>query len=319
MHPVGSPLEEGLEGRLGRRVRRNRRSGAAGVDRDLELLGERFGALDEFQPPPPARPRSAGGGAPPGPRPRWPGSGDDDDLFQPGARASRFGGRARREASRRRCGPAEDADLPDDVDLEEQRMLLAALTGAAYAGPLPGFGPPRSAARALSPRAAEREALRQEQDEAYQASLAADRQREVAAARAAADAEAAARAAEAAAGAAAAAEAAAAAALERRLRSAEASLPAEPPADDPEVVLVQVRLPGGGRHARRFRRGDRLQAVFDFVDAAEGRGARSVAPDSYNLVMQYPRRVFEDGGAAATLAEAGLTHRQEALFLELKG
>jgi hypothetical protein len=33
--------------------------------------------------------------------------------------------------------------------------------------------------------------------------------------------------------------------------------------------------------------------------------------------VQFPRRVFEDGGDA-TLAAANLAHRQEALFIEIK-
>lgn len=90
--------------------------------------------------------------------------------------------------------------------------------------------------------------------------------------------------------------------------------------------------------------------MFDFVDVT-GQGAE-VAPGSYNLVsqvgalaaivvhvcfslecclpcmcsylhptaarrLQFPRRVFEDGGTT-TLAEADLAHKQEALFIELK-
>jgi len=34
-------------------------------------------------------------------------------------------------------------------------------------------------------------------------------------------------------------------------------------------------------------------------------------------VRPYPRRAFSDGESAATLAELGLTNKQEALFLEL--
>ena len=118
---------------------------------------------------------------------------------------------------------------------------------------------PRLRPRVLSPRAAERELLRQEQDNAYKQSLAADRQREAANAAAAAEAAAAAVAAAQREAEAAAAEAAAGEARERRLRSAEASLPEEPPADDPEAVSLMIRMPSGGRHTRRFRSSNRLQ------------------------------------------------------------
>jgi hypothetical protein len=151
-------------------------------------------------------------------------------------------------------------DLPADVDLEEQRMLLAAMTGEQYRGRLPDFASdPRYAPRALSPGAAQREHLRQEQDAAYHESLAADRRK-------AADAEAAAAAA--AAGAAAAAAEAARAeraareaveAKERRMREKQAALPGEPPADAADSLVMLVRMPGGGRLSRRFRQGDRLE------------------------------------------------------------
>lgn len=57
--------------------------------------------------------------------------------------------------------------------------------------------------------------------------------------------------------------------------------------------------------------------MFDFVDVQSGVGG-DLAPGSYRLATSYPRRLLEDGGAAQTLADAGLHSRQEALFLELK-
>lgn len=57
--------------------------------------------------------------------------------------------------------------LPDDVNLEEARMLEAAMLGRPYQGRIPDFAnqpPPR----ALSPGAASRQMLRQEQDDAYE-------------------------------------------------------------------------------------------------------------------------------------------------------
>jgi hypothetical protein len=59
-----------------------------------------------------------------------------------------------------------------------------------------------------------------------------------------------------------------------------------------------------------------LQAVFDFVDVQSGVGG-DIPPGSYSLATAYPRRVLQDG-AVMSLQDAGLTARQEALFLELK-
>ena len=59
-----------------------------------------------------------------------------------------------------------------------------------------------------------------------------------------------------------------------------------------------------------------MQAVFDFVDVQSGVGG-AIPPGSYSLATAYPRRVLQEG-AAMSLQDAGLTARQEALFLELK-
>ena len=59
-----------------------------------------------------------------------------------------------------------------------------------------------------------------------------------------------------------------------------------------------------------------MQAVFDFLDVQSGVGG-DIPPGSYSLATAYPRRVLQEG-AAMSLQDAGLTARQEALFLELK-
>jgi hypothetical protein len=58
-----------------------------------------------------------------------------------------------------------------------------------------------------------------------------------------------------------------------------------------------------------------LQSVFDWIDI-QSRDT-DIKPGSYNLVMQYPRRLFEDGGST-TLAEADLGQKTEALFVQMK-
>ncbi len=74
----------------------------------------------------------------------------------------------------------------------------------------------------------------------------------------------------------------------------------------------QVRLPDGSRLARRFRKTDPLQAVFDFIDVQQ----KGVAfkPGSYNLVNSYPRKAWVDG-TAGSLEACGVSS-DTALFLE---
>ncbi|CAI0476433.1 unnamed protein product [Linum tenue] len=100
--------------------------------------------------------------------------------------------------------------------------------------------------------------------------------------------------------------------IERHLAAKEASLPQEPTPDEENAVTLLVRTPDGARHGRRFLKSDRLQSLFDFIDVT-----RVVKPGTYRLVRPYPRQAFSDGETALTLSELGLTSKQEALFLEL--
>ncbi|XP_024515464.1 plant UBX domain-containing protein 8-like [Selaginella moellendorffii] len=159
----------------------------------------------------------------------------------------------------------------------------------------------------LSPSVVAQRLLREQQDDEYLASLAADREKEV---KAKQDAEAASemeklrrqeeqRRSE------------AAAELERKLATKAESLPAEPTQEDDQAVTILVRLPDGSRHGRRFRKSDKLQNLFDFIDLS-----RAVEPGTYRLVRQYPRRAFTGDDHAASFDSLGLTSKQEALFLE---
>ncbi|XP_010433950.1 PREDICTED: plant UBX domain-containing protein 13-like isoform X2 [Camelina sativa] len=100
--------------------------------------------------------------------------------------------------------------------------------------------------------------------------------------------------------------------LERQLVTKEASLPQEPPAGEENAITLQVRLPDGTRHGRRFLKSDKLQSLFDFMDIC-----RVVKPNTYRLVRPFPRHAFGDGECSSTLNDVGLTSKQEALFLEL--
>ena len=78
--------------------------------------------------------------------------------------------------------------------------------------------------------------------------------------------------------------------------------------------------------ALRASHSSTLQLLFDFVDSKGGSG---MAPGSYSLVTQYPRRVFAPPAASAaaaaaaaaagpepTVQAAGLAGPREVLFLE---
>ncbi|KAK4389337.1 Plant UBX domain-containing protein 8 [Sesamum angolense] len=167
---------------------------------------------------------------------------------------------------------------------------------------------PRRAPRPPSPSLTAQRLIREQQDDEYLAALQADREKELKAKE----------------------EAEAALAeerrreeefhrqlqeeqeIERQLAAKEASLPQEPTGDDENAVTLLVRMPDGSRRGRRFRKSDKLQYLFDFIDVG-----RAVKPGSYRLVRPYPRRAFSDGESTSTLNELGLTSKQEALYLEL--
>ena len=100
-----------------------------------------------------------------------------------------------------------------------------------------------------------------------------------------------------------------------RREAALASLPFEP--SDGTGVAVQVRCPDGTRATRRLDPASPLLALFALVDGSDWQAAPS--GDGYALAASYPRRVYRRAEAmdGRTLADAGLTGRQEALFVEL--
>lgn len=282
-----------------RRIRRNRPTAAAAIDPELQALQRRMGIL--------------GGG-----------NDDEDMIDDPFPRLPSSSRRPTRFNSNNNNQNSINEDmphLPDDVNLEEQRMLMAALTGQEYQGNIPDFRTdPRysAAARAatLSPGAQARQMLREEQDAAYYESLAADKEKEEAAKRAEREAEEAEKRAKQLEQKAIAEERKRKEEYERMLEFKESGLPPEPDSNAEDAVMLVVRLPDGRRFGRRFRKSDRFEAVFDFLDV-QNKGNEEMKPGSYNLVRQYPRRVFQECGNL-TLEDAELVHKQEALFIEMK-
>ncbi|KAL3685924.1 hypothetical protein R1sor_003946 [Riccia sorocarpa] len=170
----------------------------------------------------------------------------------------------------------------------------------------------RSYQQPPSPTVVAQRLLREQQDDEYLASLAADREKEL---KAIQEAEEAARAAE--------SEEilrreeelrqkAEAEELERQLNAKKGKLPMEPPPDAEDAVTLVVRLPDGSRRGRRFYKSNKLQNLFDFIDVGGG-----VKPGSYRLVRQFPRVAFTDGEHSSSLESLGLTSKQEVLLLEL--
>jgi hypothetical protein len=159
------------------------------------------------------------------------------------------------------------------------------------------------------------EAMRAEAERAKKAQEALERARAEAAAKAL-------EAAQAAAAAEAAAQQAAQQAAEARAARRQAAadeLQAQPepePADG--VVAVQVRCPDGTRATRRFHTSEPSARLFALVEASAWAGC----PADFLLCASYPRRVVRRSDAVAaaagrSLLDAGLSGKQEALFVEL--
>ncbi|OQR86220.1 hypothetical protein THRCLA_10560 [Thraustotheca clavata] len=98
--------------------------------------------------------------------------------------------------------------------------------------------------------------------------------------------------------------------LERK-QEAQARLPDEPSNEQARIKIV-LRLPHGNPASRNFSTAGPLQHVLDSVVSSTG-----LLEHSFQLVANYPRRVFTWDQASLSLAEIGLNGRQEALFIEM--
>lgn len=210
-------------------------------------------------------------------------------------------------------------DLPDGIDREEARMLEAAMLGVAYVPP-PNRVVDYGASAPAPDHVLDARVITDETDRAYQASLRADQEKEAV------------RRAEQLAKEMIEAEKAEAEARERAkveeeerarakiaLDAAEA-LPDEPSADTPGAVNIAFRLPDGSRVMRRFLSSHSVWTLFSFIDGYEklhAAGSRlAVEPGTYRFLAQHPRRVIEIGDDR-TIEQVGLTHKQEALMIDL--
>jgi len=139
-----------------------------------------------------------------------------------------------------------------------------------------------NAARAQQTRVREGRALREEQQLAFQQSLAADREKERRrAAEEAARAEAQRRRQQ--------AKEARIAAVRKRASALSKEEPAATAAAD-SITTIAVRLPSGQRVIRRFYNNDTLEAVFAFVDSHLFQPSSATeAPQKYTLCTNFPR------------------------------
>ncbi|XP_046396416.1 FAS-associated factor 2 [Ischnura elegans] len=90
-------------------------------------------------------------------------------------------------------------------------------------------------------------------------------------------------------------------------------VPDEPSADDPEAVYVVIKLPSGKRLERRFRLQHSLQCLYYYVFCHPD------SPDSFEIATNFPKRVLQcmptdTIPCVQTFEEAGL-RRGEVLFV----
>ena len=87
-------------------------------------------------------------------------------------------------------------------------------------------------------------------------------------------------------------------------------VPDEPEISVPGSVNIQLRMPDGSKHQRRFLVTHKIGDIMNFARKSIGGGVFSV-----KLSTTYPKKYFED--ATKTLQDVGLT-KNEALLVEIK-
>jgi hypothetical protein len=100
---------------------------------------------------------------------------------------------------------------------------------------------------------------------------------------------------------------------ERQLRELAAAVPPEPPVGS-DACSLAFRLPDGSRIQRRLMRSDTIGLLRRVV--ASQRAAGASVPNRFAIVMDYPRRRFDDD--AQTLESAGMWPRAAINIVELE-
>jgi len=81
-----------------------------------------------------------------------------------------------------------------------------------------------------------------------------------------------------------------------------------------DITQIVIRLPDGSRLQRRFLQSNNVQTIFDYINSSQP----TLLDIDYDLVMNFPRKVFnQEGSNDVTLKEAGLCP-QASLFVQEK-
>lgn len=103
----------------------------------------------------------------------------------------------------------------------------------------------------------------------------------------------------------------------RLIETKKLNIPDEPPETAPNTIALVIRLPDGSKLSRRFGLSTPLQVLFDYVDVeVDGKG--NLPPGSYNLLRQFPKKVYVPDDVEGSLEAVGLTS-DEALFAMKRG
>lgn len=101
---------------------------------------------------------------------------------------------------------------------------------------------------------------------------------------------------------------------ENRKEDLRKQIPEEPPADHPDAIRIVLKLPHGTRIERRFLRTQSLKYLHHFAFCHEE------CPDDFHIVTNFPRRTLpceptEDGQEPISFAECGLG-KNEMVFVQ---
>ena len=96
---------------------------------------------------------------------------------------------------------------------------------------------------------------------------------------------------------------------EQRMKTLRESL-GEEPADAPDISALRFQLPKGIKISRRFRKEDRIQKVFDFLEIHFAKNKLDIT--NFSVGTNYPKKNFED--MDSTIEAEGL-HPRGMLFV----
>ena len=88
----------------------------------------------------------------------------------------------------------------------------------------------------------------------------------------------------------------------------------EPAEEDPDKVEIAFRLPHGEKAVRRFKKGYKVQEMYNYIDTLQKEGKFTFEnqeegeyEDEYQILQSFPRKVYDD--REMTIEETGLWPR----------